>query len=155
MKRFITTIAIVLTLGVVGYQVAGAAPGWGRGYGPGGCGGYGSGMMGNSWATPDEKAFEAREKFLDETKELRKQIVTKQAELSALYNNDDARVKDVATLRSELFDLQNDMRKQAVEKDIVAYGPDFCFGPGGGYGYGASKSGFRKGRGFGWRANQI
>lgn len=166
MKRFAATMAVVLTLGFFGYQIAAAGPGWGGGYGPGGCGGYGPG---SGWNAPDNKAFKAREQFLDETVELRKQIETKRAELYALYNQENPEQARIAELRGELFDLQTELRKMAIEKGVAYGGGPNCNGPYGGYngggpycngpyggysGNGAEKSGATGGQNYGVRANQ-
>lgn len=154
MKRILTALAVVVALGFIGYHAADAAPGWGRGYGPGGCGGYGRGMMGNCWNAPDEETTAARAAFLEETTALRRDMETKRTELAALARNENADQTEIAALQSELADLQNELKKIAVEKGLPAYGPEFCPGPGNGDGNGPANSNFRRGPGYRGQASQ-
>lgn len=147
MKKILTTLAIVVALGFIGYHAADAAPGSGRGYGPGGCGGFGRGMMGNCWSAPDEETAAAREAFLAETTELRREARTKRTELAALARNENADPTDIAALQSELADLQNELKQIAAQKGLPASGPESCAGPGAGACNGQTGNEFRRGPG--------
>lgn len=125
MKKTITTVAIILALGFVGFKTATAKSVWG--YGPGGCGGYG---QGNGFAL-DKKAVEARENFLEETTELRKNIAIKKAELYALYKQEDVDTAQSDEVRRELSDLQNELQDIGIEKGVTIGAPEYCDGPGG------------------------
>lgn len=114
----------------------------------GGCGmgkGHGCGMMGMQM-TPDQaaKAFDLRQKFMNDTADMRKQMMVKQAELGELWQAKDpdkakvtAKQKEISALRDQLQEkgtaFKLDMRK---EFPTMAGGPG-CPMMGGGKGQGA------------------
>lgn len=148
MKKTLLAIAVVATLGIVGYQVADAGPN-----GPGGYGmmGQGYGMMGAGSGPQglDEQTLQAREKFFKETTELRKKMTAKRTELQAVMSGEKPDEKKAAKLSEELYDLREQMRAKALEGGITtAAGGYFCNGP-----YGAGGPGMGSGprhHGWGW-----
>ena len=150
MKKTWLAVAVVIAIGTVGYQIADAGPGWpggmmGHGYGY--CQNYG-GPMGQQ--ALDEETIAKREKFFEETTELRKQLAVKHVELEALMNQENPDEKKVAKLAGETFDLRTQLRKTAQESGIQGgFGPNFCGGrhhgggPGMGWGRGHKGGGPR------------
>ncbi len=148
-------LALVLSLGIAGAAWAGprgmgGACGKGMGsdcgMGPGMGMGHGCGMMGMQ-LTPDQaaKAFDLRQKFMNDTAELRKQMMVKQAELGELWRAKDpdkakiaAKQKEINTVRDQLQEkgtaFKLDMRQQFP---TMAGGPGCPMMGGGGKGPGA------------------
>ncbi len=147
MKKTWLAIVAAVAVGLAGYQIAGADPGWGDGmmgpgYGYGYCQNYYGGPGGQG---PDEETIAKRNKFFEETVDLRKQLAVKRAEREALMSQDNPDEKKVAALTGEVFDLRNQLRKKAIESGIRGgFGHDFCDGPGVGHRHGR--------RGFGPRS---
>lgn len=111
-----TLLAGAIVLGAM--QTAGAAP-WGGGTWCGGCGqGYGC----RSGGQGDESTLAARDRFLADTVELRKAIITRKAEQNALLRNDNPDPKRVAELSGELFDLHEQLRTRAAEAGLNDFG---------------------------------
>lgn len=140
MKKTWLAVVAVVTMSVAGYQIANAGPGWGGMMGPGyggygNCQNYGAGPQGQGL---DEEALAKREKFFEETTDLRKQMAVKGAELEALMNQEQPDEKKVASLTGEVFDLRNQLRTKARESGIQrGFGAGYCNGPyGGGPGMG-------------------
>jgi zinc resistance-associated protein len=146
------SIAILMTLAVMAVFASLALA---RGGGPG----YGYGWQ----ASPQQQAEwnQARAKFLEDTVELRQQMVAKRTELAKLYSQespDQARIKAV---QSEMIDLRSAIAKKAAEAGLPAgrgfgrggrggFGPGSCPGFGGGYGpRGGHMMGYGYGGGFG------
>lgn len=147
----ITAIAAILVLSMAALSIAG--PGYGRGYGRGGCGGPGYGANGAySQLTPEKQVAVNKiyEKYQVKFAELRDQMWAKHATLQAMINGGNADEKKIAALTSEVSNLRQqmwDMRDAMgaeLEKEtgIVAgngyaacpaYGQANCPG-GGGYG---------------------
>jgi Spy/CpxP family protein refolding chaperone len=107
--------------------------------------GHGCGMMGLQMS-PDQaaKAFDLRQKFMNDTADMRKQMMVKQAELGELWRAKDpdkakvtAKQKEISALRDQLQEkgtaFKLDMRK---EFPTMAGGP-CCPMMGGGKGQGA------------------
>lgn len=153
MKKIWLAVALVGTLSLVGYQIADAGPGW-----------YGGGMMGSGYMMGpgygcnngpqaggralDEDAIKARDKFFEETNELRKEITMKNAEFTAVMNQEKPDEKKIAKLSGEIFDLRTQLREKAQKAGIRdGFGPgycqNFCGGPGMGRGYGRHGYGHR------------
>ena len=137
MKKLLVISALVGTLGLAGYQVAAAngyGPGFGGGYGY--CGNYGYGGTANF------------SKFRDASFDIRKELATKQAELEALYRQDNPDAKQISSLTGDIVDLQNNLDKIAekFEIDRGMRGPGYAMGYGMGYGSGMMGYG---GRGYG------
>ncbi|ADH87198.1 hypothetical protein [Desulfurivibrio alkaliphilus] len=140
MKKTLMTLAMVAALGFTGYQLAEARPG--AGYGPGGYGMAAGYCDGPNCVALDEETLQAREAFYEATRELRRTIQTKQAQLQAAINaGDEARAK---ALSEEVFDLRNQMRAQASEAGIARAGRfGTCGGPTGMGGRGGRGAGPR------------
>ena len=108
MKKTMTALAIALTVGVLGYQIADAGPGhWGGGGGPGGC----NGPYGASNAAPSQEW----QTFRDDTADLRKQLREKRTEYHTLMNGENVDKDAAQALWSEMFDLQKQIRDKSEE----------------------------------------
>lgn len=161
MKKIITTLALIATLGIA--FTASNAMAWGHGYGRGGNGmmtgygmgngsgmgpgmmqGYGSNGYGNGMGpgmmngnTPVDN--EAYQKFLDETADLRTGLAGDRAELRAVMagtNPDPARVR---TLTETIIEKQTKLNATARENNIAPMGfgrGQFCDGTGPRNGFG-------------------
>ncbi|MCB2183607.1 MAG: periplasmic heavy metal sensor [Desulfobulbaceae bacterium] len=162
MKKLIAVVALAATVGLFGMQEASAQKGMGRGgYGPGDC------WRANQQNVQvlDEETQKARDAFFDATKDLRKEMFTKRAEMRALMSAENPNEKKVAALAGEMFELRTKIQAQAAEAGLKG-GPGVggfgCDGPrGGGYGKGpgsgagygcdgAGPCGGRGGYGHGW-----
>jgi Spy/CpxP family protein refolding chaperone len=88
--------------------------------------GYGSGPKGEDWKglslTPEQKTKfqELRQKFNDETAQLRGALVTKRLELQSLWTNPNADPKAIMDKEKELRDLQNQMKDKAIQVKLEA-----------------------------------
>ncbi|MFZ5775819.1 MAG: periplasmic heavy metal sensor [Thermodesulfobacteriota bacterium] len=123
MKKTLLAIAAIATIGLTGYQFAEARPGYGPGNGNGPCA---QGQL-------DEATTKARDKFFNDTAELRKKMTVKHAELNAVLAAATPDEKKAAKLSEELFDLRETMQKKAQESGIAG---KLCGGFGGGMGMG-------------------
>jgi zinc resistance-associated protein len=103
----VVVLALALSLGL-------AASSWAR---PWGGGGMGCGMMGAMNLTPDQagKLFDLKEKFRNDTAEVRKQMVVKQAELAALWKAEKPDEKAITAKQKEI----NALRGQMIEKSTA------------------------------------
>lgn len=156
MKKLWLAVAVVAVMGMTSYQIADARMGGG-----GGMGGQGYGMQRGQ--AMDEAAMQARESFFKETVELRKQIVQKRAEMTAIMAHETPDSQKISRLAGELFDLRNQMQAEAKAKGLargfgggMMMGQRFCDGSGGrGMGRGCGQhhgfcDGRGMGRGWGW-----
>ena len=131
MKKLLMAVALVGLIGFAGIQMASAHGGYARGDNYGYCGQYSEG--------DDTKDDATLEKFRSETNEIRKSIVVKKSELSALLRQDNPDEKRVAQLSGEVFDLENELNKKAADKGITgrsSYGHGPSIMRGNGYGNG-------------------
>jgi hypothetical protein len=142
MKAFVFSLAAVLSFTFVFSQFASAGPYSGRGYGYG-CGGPGFGS-----ATFSKKDFEAREKFYEETREIRRQLFDLQEEYAKALNSDPVDKERAEELWSEMFDLRTEIQKLAKDEGVFLGGPSYCLGPNGYYEGDTNKSNYRGGRGY-------
>jgi zinc resistance-associated protein len=161
MKKMIITLGLVaLVLFGVTYVYA-----QGQGFGPGPKGGprWESSNPGRwSTLTPEQKTKfqELRQKFNEETAQLRGAILTKRLELQSLWANPKADSKAIMDKEKELRDLQNQMREKVIQsklearkilspEQIAEFGPGFGMGPGFGRGH---MMGYGHGKGYrgGW-----
>ena len=106
------TVAIITFTGV---QAGLASPG--EGNGPG----YHAKMMGAS--RMDTKASAARDKFLDQTVDLRRKMVENRARMRALMRSSNPDPDQVAKLAGEIFDLREQLRAKARENGLPGMGP--------------------------------
>jgi zinc resistance-associated protein len=106
----VVVLALALSLGL-------AASSWARPGGGGMGGGMGCGMMGAMNLSPDQagKLFDLKEKFRNDTAEVRKQMVVKHAELAALWKAEKPDGKAITAKQKEL----NALRGQMIEKSTA------------------------------------
>jgi len=118
MKKALLVTAVVVGIGFIGFQAANARMGGGgmMGGGPN-CGNCPQGQGTATQLTEAEQ--KALEKFHADTKELRKQIVVKHAELQALQNQTNPDAKKIATLTGELYDLKTTLTDKAKAAGIT------------------------------------
>lgn len=149
--RILTPLLMVtLALAVAGTTAAFAWGGWGSaGWGPGAGRGFGLGPR-HMWLmnlTPEQagQVFELRQKFMNDTAELRKQMLVKAVELAQLWKAekpDDkailAKSRELSALRAQFQEkavaLRLEMRK--IVPQLPMFGPGM--GPGKGFGKGAA-----------------
>lgn len=131
MKKIVTALALVATLGFA--FTATNASAWGHGYGHGGYGhggygmmngyghgGYGMGpgmMYGN--APVDGGAYQ---KFLDDTAEVRTSLAADQAELNAVMRSDNPDSARVRTLTETIIQKQAKLSAAAREHNVAPLG---------------------------------
>ncbi|KAF0188927.1 MAG: hypothetical protein FD168_1146 [Desulfobulbaceae bacterium] len=115
MKKVFVITALVAGLGFFGFQQASANRGMGGGCGMGG--GYGMGQgcpKGQPCYTQlDATSKEKVDKYFNETKDLRKQMVMKHAEELAVLRSDNPDPSKAAKLAGEIFDLRLTMETKA------------------------------------------
>jgi len=112
MKKVLVAAVLVGVMSLTGISMTnarGARHGFdsGRGYGAG----YGY-CTNQSYSDQDKEKAAA---FLDDTKELRKQIVVKKSERRALMKQENPDEKRVAQLTGEIYDLKNIVADKAKE----------------------------------------
>jgi Spy/CpxP family protein refolding chaperone len=149
MKKSIIALGIgVLMLLGVTYVYA-----HGPGFGPGPKTGWGH----EKWSllTPEQqtKFQELRQKFNDETAQLRGAILTKRLELRSLWTNPKSDPKAILEKEKELGTLRDQLRDKAIRfklearniltpEQLAQFEPGWGMGPGFGYGH-------RRGHGYG------
>ncbi len=140
----VVLLALALTVGL-------AASSWARPWG----GGMGCGMMGAMNLTPDQagKLFDLKQKFMNDTADVRKQMLVKHAELAALWKAEKPDEKAIVAKQKELNTLKGQMQEKSVAFRLAArqiapqfgqgfgHGPHGMGGPGGGMGPGACPMG--------------
>lgn len=127
MKKLLVITALVAGIGFFGLQQASA----GKGEGPGMKSGCPKGAPCYSQLDVDTKA--KVDKFYNDTKEIRKQIVMKHAEKRALMHSENPDPAKAAKLAGELFDLKATMQAKADEAGLSSViDCDCCVG----FGYG-------------------
>ena len=101
----VVLLALALTVGL-------AASSWARPWG----GGMGCGMMGAMNLTPDQagKLFDLKQKFMNDTADVRKQMVVKHAELAALWKAEKPDEKAIVAKQKELNALKGQMQEKSV-----------------------------------------
>jgi zinc resistance-associated protein len=116
MKKVFVITALVAGLSFFGFQQASAGCGMGGGPGMGqGC------PKGNPCYTQlDAASKEKMNKFFNETKDLRKQMVMKHAEVMALMHSDKSDSAQAAKLAGEMFDLRSTMETKAEAAGVAA-----------------------------------
>jgi zinc resistance-associated protein len=125
----VVLLALTLTLGL-------AASSWARPFG----GGMGGGMMGAMNLSPDQagKLFDLKEKFRNDTAEVRKQMMVKHAELAALWKAETPDEKAIVAKQKELTALRGQMTEKSVAFRLAArkIAPQLAQGRGMGWGMG-------------------
>lgn len=133
-KSWLLMLTLVLSLGIAGAAWAGP-----RGMGMGGCCpmmgsdlGMGPGMgkgcgmakggkgMHGMQMTPDQagKAFDLHHKFMNETAEVRKQMMVKQAELGELWRAKDSDKAKIAAKQKEVNALRDQFQEKAISYKV-------------------------------------
>ncbi|MFP7755809.1 Spy/CpxP family protein refolding chaperone [Thermodesulfobacteriota bacterium B35] len=113
--RITLTALTVAVLTFTGIQAGMASPG--EKGGPG----YHGAMMGCPQV--DEKTRAAREKFLDQTVDLRKQMMENRARMRALMHSASPDPDQVSKLAGKIFDLREQLRVKARESGLQGTGP--------------------------------
>ena len=159
----------IITLGLVALMLLGVTYAYakGQGFGPGHKGEpcWKSSNPGKwSTLTPEQKTKfqELRQRFNEETAQLRGTILTKRLELQSLWANPKAGSQAITGKDKELRDLQNQMRDKVTQlklearnilspEQLAEFGPGCGMGPGFGRGhmmdYGHGKGHRGQGRG--------
>jgi Spy/CpxP family protein refolding chaperone len=112
----------IIALGLAALMVLGVAYAFaqGPGFGPGHRPGWGQ----EKWSslTPEQqtKLQELRQKFNDETTQLRGAILTKRLELRSLWSNPKADPKAILSKENELTALQDQLRDKAIHFKVEA-----------------------------------
>ncbi len=126
-------LALALSLGL-------AASSWAQ---PGGMGGWGHGCMMN--LTPDQagKMFDLRQKFMDDTAGLRKQMFVKRAELAALWKAENPDQNQIVAKEKEINALKDQLEPKVVAFKLEArkISPQAAMGMGRGFGMGPGMGG--------------
>jgi len=114
----------VVVLGLVAVMVLGVAYAFAQGPGAGPGPGRGPGWGQEKWSslTPEQqtKLQELRQKFNDETAQLRGTMLTKRLELQSLWRNPKADSKAILEKEKEFRSLQNQMKDKAVQLKLEA-----------------------------------
>jgi Spy/CpxP family protein refolding chaperone len=151
----------IIALGLVALMLLGVTFVYaqGPGFGPGHRTGWGPGKW--SSLTPEQQAKfqELRQKFNDETTQLRGTILTKRLELQSLWTNPKADPKAILDKEKELGTLREQLRDKAVRfklearnvltpEQLAQFGSGWGMGPGFGHGH-------RRGHGYGTGRGDI
>ena len=114
----------IVVLGLVALMVLGVAYAFAQGPGSGPGPGHRPGWGQEKWSslTPEQqtKFQELRQKFNDETAQLRGTMLTKRLELQSLWTNPKADSKAILDKEKELRDLQNQIKDKAVQMRLEA-----------------------------------
>jgi len=126
MKKMIIGVAVALIFAVSvfayahgpGYDGRGGGHMMGQGYGGHMMGpGYGNHMMGQGYGRHmmdrDGAGSEDNQKFLDETKEMRKELHSKRFEYMEMSRNSDTPDETLTKLEKEIYGLQDSIREKA------------------------------------------
>jgi len=154
----------IITLGLVALMLLGVTYVYaqGKGFGPGHKGETcWESLNPGKWSTltPEQKTKfqELRQKFNEETAQLRGNILAKRLELQSLWTNPKADSKAILDKEKELRDLQNQMSDKVVQlklearkilspEQIAEFGPSREMGPG--FGRGHMMMGHGQGKGY-------
>jgi zinc resistance-associated protein len=148
MKKLVTTLGILVLVGVLAAPVF--AHRWGWGGQTGGPGYYGR-HMGGPYASLTESQGAELEKleqsFFNDTAKLRDEIWNKSAELNTALNGADPDAKKVRTLQREISALKAKMSEHRVNFELEArkIAPNARSGRGYGRGYAGGGSGYGMG----------
>jgi zinc resistance-associated protein len=139
----VVLLALALTAGL-------AASSWARPWG-GGMGGMGCGMMGAMNLSPEQagKLFDLKQKFMNDTADIRKQMMVKHAELAALWKAEKPDEKAIVAKQKELNAVKGQMQEKSVAFRLEArkIAPQFGQGFGHGMGMGRGMGGHGMGMG--------
>lgn len=130
----VVLLALALTAGL-------AASSWARG----GMGGMGCGMMGAMNLSPEQagKLFDLKQKFMNDTADVRKQMMVKHAELAALWKTEKPDEKAIVAKQKELNAARGQMQEKSVAFRLEArkIAPQLAQGFGHGMGMGRGMGG--------------
>lgn len=130
MKKTLLITGLVVGMGFIGLQQASAY----QGMGGGGMGmGGGCPKGGAAYSQLDAASKAKVDKFHDETKDLRKQMVMKHAEERAIMRADNPDSAKAAKLAGEIFDLQTSLQTKAAAagvQELIGCGSCQGAGPG-------------------------
>ena len=117
MRKMIIGVAVVLIFAVGAFAYA-HGPGYdGRGSGHMMGQGYGGHMMDKGYRghmmDREGAGFEDKQKFLDETKDLRKELHNKRFEYMELSRNSETSADTLSKLEKEIFVLEDSIREKA------------------------------------------
>ena len=150
MKASKMSLVVLLALALsVGLTASSWARPWGGGMGMEG--GMGCGMMGAMNLTPDQagKLFDLKQKFMNDTAEVRKQKMIKRTELAVLWKAEKPDEKAIVAKQKELNALRGQMQEKSVAFRLEArkIAPELAqgFGPGMGRGMGGHGGGMGPG----------
>jgi zinc resistance-associated protein len=139
----VVLLALALTVGL-------AASSWARPWG-GGMGGMGCGMMGAMNLGPEQagKLFDLKQKFMNDTADVRKQMMVKHAELAALWKAEKPDEKAIVAKQKELNAVKGQMQEKSVAFRLEArkIAPQLAQGFGRGMGMGRGMGGHGMGMG--------
>ncbi len=143
-KYFRIILLVTLIVGLVGASSAYAFRGMGGGMG------HGKGMRWMMNLTPEQagQVFDLKQKFMNDTAELRKNMMVKRAELMQLWKAEkpdekaiQAKVKELGALKAQFME-KSVAQRFAMQKIVPgAMGPCPMMGPGGGMGPGPKGKG--------------
>ncbi len=157
MKKMIAILGMIALMAIGASYVYAAGPGVGPGQRTG------SGSANWSSLTPEQqtKFQELRQKFDNETAQLKGNILTTRLELQSLWRNPKADPKAILEKEKELTSLQDKLRDERVQfrlearkvltpEQIAQFGSGWGMGPGGmgymmGGGYGMGRGGMGPG----------
>jgi zinc resistance-associated protein len=148
MRKILTTLGILLMVGILAAPVFAHRWARGEGYGAHGGPGYGPCWLEGGDVTDNQRAEldKLYENFVKDTDKLREQIWNKSSELDTLLDSANPDANKVRSLQKQISDLQAKMADKQVNFELQArkIAPDARFGRGEGRGYGQGH-----GRGYG------
>ena len=134
-KAMIRNGLLLMLLAILGLGLMTADPAWA---GPWGRGGWGTGAN----LTPEQagQVFDLRQKFFNDTADLRRQMMEKQAELAALWNSQNPDQSQISAKQKELWALREQLQaKAATHRTEVGQIAPAGYGPGLGRGLAGGK----------------
>jgi hypothetical protein len=156
-KKIMVAVAIVAIVGFAATSFAGWGRGWGAGgncWGPGGDWSQGqrpvTGYRGHLSDQDIAELNQARQAFLEDTRELRENLYQKRLELRSEIAKQDPDLDTALALQKEVSDLkaQLDQKRIAQRIKMKKENPDLGVDRGFGRGYGHGPRGKGLGRGF-------
>ncbi|UCH82305.1 MAG: hypothetical protein JSW20_06630 [Nitrospiraceae bacterium] len=131
MNRLIIAVAVVfiLAVGAIAYAHGPGYDGWGGGHMKGYV--YGGHMMGPGYGrhmmAREGAGYEDNQKFLDETRDLRKDLHSKRFEYMELSRNSDTSEEALSKLDKEIIELEDKIREKAPRTAMGRAGYGYCW----------------------------
>jgi hypothetical protein len=131
MNRLIIAVAVVFILaaGAIAYAHGPGYDGWNGGHMKGY--GYGGHMMGPGYGrhmmAREGAGYEDNQKFLDETRDLRRDLHSKRFEYMELSRNSDTSEDALAKLDKEIIELEDKIREKAPRTTMGRAGYGYCW----------------------------